>query len=363
MKLSESQIYAIEYIKNYAKTHKKDSLDSIKHILEMSNISFDSFDYSISQLKNHGKVAIHFHPDRLDSNFKSVAENLLEQGIYKSQFETLISNGSVSAYHGGERDLWENELFGGAYNKIEHSQRPKYGAFDLMLHPDGAAPRFGSCYFLLNSNVSQRCTFTYMDSHQKPNEKGTLDEFDYILSALLTEIFTRNYALGKYNLTVPKFINHLSTKLSKPYSDPYKKSTSHNINHYIEAQIHGDINLKNDVNKLVADPSFKGTNIGLFFNKICEKYNIELYWHCGFALSINKVPDNFRGSKMPFLAKRITSKDYIDTTMLGVAASELKNAPEQWNSFGTYEEVIQQIKLLWHILVKYGKPLKEFKNN
>lgn len=47
---------------------------------------------------------------------KSVAEALFEQGVYKSQFETLLSNGSVSAYPGGERDLWEKRIFEGHIN-------------------------------------------------------------------------------------------------------------------------------------------------------------------------------------------------------------------------------------------------------
>ena len=44
---------------------------------------------------------------------RNIAEALLEQGRYKSQFETLLSNGSVSAYPGGERDLWEREYLEG----------------------------------------------------------------------------------------------------------------------------------------------------------------------------------------------------------------------------------------------------------
>jgi hypothetical protein len=59
-------------------------------------------------------------------------------------------------------------LFGGAYHcdDATNAQRPKYGALDLMRHPDGPAPRFGSCYFLLKPAVAARCTFTYLDSHK-----------------------------------------------------------------------------------------------------------------------------------------------------------------------------------------------------
>ena len=72
-----------------------------------------------------------------------------------------------------------------------------------MLHPDGPAPRFGSCYFLLYPEVSRRSTFTYLDSHQNPTEKGTYEAFEMILAALLKEAYVREFAVGepiKFNL-------------------------------------------------------------------------------------------------------------------------------------------------------------------
>lgn len=224
----------------------------------MSNIAQQSFEEAVNKLKSHARVALHFHPDRPGPTMKSVAEALLEQGIYKSQFETLLSNGSVSAYPGGERDLWEKRMFGGAY-QIEgstNSERPKYGALNLMLHPDGPAPRFGSCYFLLSPEVSHRCTYTYLDSHQDPMEKGTYEEFDDILATLMKDAFTRDFAIGEKNLTPRKLIDHILVNLEGRFSDPSSKEPHRNLNHYIEAQIHGDISLKEDVEVLVADPSF-----------------------------------------------------------------------------------------------------------
>lgn len=82
----------------------------------MSNITDEIFEEAVANLKSHARIALHFHPDRLDSSKKSVAEALFEQGVYKSQFETLLSNGSVSAYPGGERDLWEKRIFEGHIN-------------------------------------------------------------------------------------------------------------------------------------------------------------------------------------------------------------------------------------------------------
>ncbi|TPV45792.1 DUF3626 domain-containing protein [Bacillus dicomae] len=358
MELSRSQLFALEYISKYAENEKHEAKATINHILNMCNITDEMFEKAVANLKSQARIALHFHPDRLDSNMKNIAEALLEQGIYKSQFETLLSNGSVSAYPGGERDLWEKRIFGGAYQLegATNNQRPKYGALNLMLHPDGPAPRFGSCYFLLSPKVSYRSTYTYLDSHQDPKEKGTYEEFDMILAALLEEAFVRECAIGEGNLTPTTLINHLLAKLERPFIDLVNKEPARNLNHYIEAQIHGDISLKEDVEALVVDPSFKGTDVGRTLEEICLKYAIDLYWHMGFVLMVDEVPMNFRGSKMPSLAKRIARNNCIDANIIGSAVVDLKRNPLSWSDRGTYEEVLQELKLLWHVLVRFGKP-------
>jgi hypothetical protein len=357
MKLSRSQLLALEHITKYARNHKHEAKAIINHILKMSNISDNIFENAVVNLKSHAKIGLQFHPDRPDSTMKSVAEALLEQGIYKSQFETFLSNGSVSAYPGGERDLWEKRIFGGAYHleSTTNKQRPKYGALNLMLHPDGPTPRFGSCYFLLSPKVSYRSTYTYLDSHQDPKEKGTYEEFDIILAALLEEVFLRDFAIGERNLTPTRLIHHLLHNLEKPFMDPANKEPTRNLNHYIEAQVHGDISLKDDVEVLVADPSFKDTNVGRTLEQICLKYSIDLYWHMGFELMVEEVPMDYRGPSMPFLAKRIAQNNIIDANIIGSAVMELKRNPESWSDYGTYKEVLQELKLLWHVLVRFGK--------
>jgi hypothetical protein len=131
---------------------------------------------------------LHFHPDRVDNQGRSVAQSLLECGYYRNQFETGVSNGKLSPHQGGPRDQWENQLFGGyAATGIGSAERPKYGALDLLRHPDGPAPRFGSCYLVLKPAVCGRCTFSYLDSHRNPAERGTLAVFEDIFAALLTE--------------------------------------------------------------------------------------------------------------------------------------------------------------------------------
>jgi len=180
-----------------------------------------------------------------------------------------------------------------------------------------------------------------------------------ILAALLEEAFVRDFAIGEKNLTPVRLVNHLLVNLERPFTDPAIKKPTRNLNHYIEAQIHGDISLKEDVELLVADPSFKNTYVGGILEQLCLKYSIELYWHRGFALMIDEVPPDFRGPSMPSLAKRIGQNNVIEASTIGTAIMDLKRNPASWSERETYNEVLQELKLLWHVLVRYGKPLDE----
>ena len=353
--LAASQRQVIQYIEAYSKKLQKDAKQTINHVLAMSNISTEVFEQAVNNMKKNARIGIHFHPDRLTHNRISVAESLYNEGVYKSQFETFISNGSVSAYKGGERDLWETRMFGGAYQYkgISHKERPKYGALNIMLYSDGPAPRFGSCYFLLSPSISYRSTYTYMDSHLELKEKGTYQEFDLILAALLEDSFSREIVLGESDIRPPKLISFLAN-LYDTQSDLVKRKPSRNLDYYIEAQVHGDVSLEKDVDALVADDSFQATEIGTMLAQLCGKYSIRLYWRKGFKLNSKDVPSDFRGAKMPLLAKRITHCDYINASVIGSAAKDLYFYPENWSDYGTVNEVLQEFKLLWHVLVRYG---------
>lgn len=62
---------------------KREAKATINHILNMSNITDEMFEEAVANLKSHARIALHFHPDRLDSNMRNIAEALLEQGRYK----------------------------------------------------------------------------------------------------------------------------------------------------------------------------------------------------------------------------------------------------------------------------------------
>jgi hypothetical protein len=271
----------------------------------------------------------------------------------------VLSSGSVSAHPGGARDLWEKQLFGGAYQQagVDKSHRPKYGSLDLLGHADGPSPRFGSCYFLLKPEVNRRCTFTYLDSHQDPKEKGTLDEFDDIMAALLSDSFSDEVVLGE-QVRPARLLHRLAHSSDIPIDERLLAHHRKVLDHYVEAQVHGPVSLTTDVDILVVDPSFKGTTTGANLENACKNFGISLYWHSGYLLNVSEVPSDFRGPTMPSLAGRVAPDGLLNVKKIGDAAASLRRDPKSWADRGADKDILQELKLLWHVLLRFGSPLK-----
>ncbi|KIY02030.1 uncharacterized protein Z520_02168 [Fonsecaea multimorphosa CBS 102226] len=356
--LHASQRRAIAHIKAQAISLRLAAVDVLSEIFSMSNIPISSLDLVRSAIRQHARVALHFHPDRPVGN-RVVAQGLLEDGTYRSQFETGISNGSVSAHAGGFRDLWERSLFQGAYHADDVSpcHRPRYGALNLMRNPEGPAPRFGSCYLVLKPEVSARSTFTFGGSQADPRYRGIVDEFDAVLSALFEECFTRDFALGVSGIRPPQLMARI-LDLHEPLPANVSNGVQcHNLDHFIEAQVHGDVHLDRDVEALIVDPSFRGSEIWQYIKGMATKYRFPLHCHHGFSMRVQDVPIDFRGPSMPSLAAAIARNGHqLDAETIGRAVRELARHPESWSSRGTYAEVLQEMKLIWHVLVRFGWP-------
>ncbi|MFF5226686.1 DUF3626 domain-containing protein [Dactylosporangium sp. NPDC000521] len=258
-------------------------------------------------------VTINFHPDRIDAGGRTVIEGLLADGRFRSQFETGISNGGLTAYPGGDRDRWEERMFGGAYQRpgVTPADRPKYGALDLRRHPAGAARRFGSAHLRLRPEVNARATFTLGDSFHEPREAGVFDALAPVLAGLADHVA----AAG-------------------PLDD------------YVEAQIHGPVDLARDVAALVLDDSFAGRLPAA--EKLATRHGIELEWRAGPRLSPDEIDDEFRGPEVRPLAVLLCerwSRPFVDAELIGRAARDARADPER----------LQLVKYLWHTLSARGR--------
>jgi Protein of unknown function (DUF3626) len=59
---------------------------------------------------------------------------------------------------------------------------------------------------------------------------------------------------------------------------------------------------------------------------------------------------------MPSLAERIATETHLDVHMIGLAVASLRTNPEKWMDRGISKDVLQELKFLWHVLVKFGMP-------
>lgn len=64
--LTPAQGAAIAHIKNRAKARRGGAVETLSHVLKMSNIDGMRFEHAFGHLRDHARVALHFHPDRLN---------------------------------------------------------------------------------------------------------------------------------------------------------------------------------------------------------------------------------------------------------------------------------------------------------
>lgn len=261
------------------------------------------------RVKSKGEVAtfehvvtINFHPDRFTLDQKPLLSAIAEDGYLKSQFETGTSNGGLTAYHGGDRWVWEHRVFDGAYDSAPDNLRPKYGALNYKNYEMGASPRFGSSYFQLKPHVRERTTFCYPDSYFEPEDFAVSNR----LSALI---------------------------------DMAMSSNTDMLDDYIEAHVHGVISLNEDVESLVLDPIYRGTSV----EKSALELGVPINWHKGFELSVEQMSlyPGYRGQEYINLAQKLAQDGKVNARLLGLAVTE-----------HGYDE--QDIKKIWHYLARFG---------
>ena len=132
------------------------------------------------------------------------------------------------------------------------------------------------------------------------------------------------------------------------------RAPSRCLDGYIEAQVHGGVDLGSDVEAIVLDPSFAGTDTESNLTVAADRYGFEIEWHSGSNLAADDVPSDFRGPTMPALARRVARPDgVVDAYAIGIAARRLRlerPLPEG----DPPDSDLQQLKYRWHTLLAHG---------
>lgn len=248
------------------------------------------------------RVTLHLHPERIAAGVP-LLRALATDRRYRSQFETGTSNGGLTAHPGGDRWAWESRLFDGAYDAAPASARPVYGSLNHRRRSSGGSPRFGSAHLRLTAETLQRTTFCYPDSALDPVDVGTAQHLR------LTELADRD----RQDL----------------------------LDDYVEAHVHGGVLLPRDVEAVVLDPSFCGTDVELD----AARLGVPVEWHPGFRTTTDVVARNplYRGPEVVAAAERIAVNGVLTPRDIGDAARR-----------GHEDE--QVLKRVWHCTARFGHP-------
>jgi len=244
------------------------------------------------------RVTVQFHPN-WPHNGRLVIESMAADRIYRSQFETGISNGGLTAFDGGDLWRWESRLFDGRYDDAPASGRPVYGAWNRRRDPYGGAIRFGSAYLRLRPEATERSTFCFPDSVLDPVDFGGPDLLPY-LSRMADE------------------------------------SGFDDLDECVEAHVHGGMRFDSDVEAVVLDPCFVGTDV----EEAAIRLGCPVEFHPGFRASPDDVDPDYRGSRIVDLARRLG--DELTPRVVGDAARAGVHPP-------------QRIKQVWHCLARFGR--------
>lgn len=244
------------------------------------------------------QVTLQFHPDWPFGD-GLVIQALARDGRYRSQFETGTSNGGLTAYEGGDRWRWENRLFGGRYDGAAHSRRPVYGALNFDGDPYGGSVRFGSAHLRLREEVMDRCTFCFPDSVFEPAAVCGLGEVDELIR------LARSSDL-----------------------DP--------LDRYVEAHVHGQVLIDRDVEAVVLDPCYQGTDV----ERAAEALGCQVEWHPGFTTATASLDPIYRGAEYVELAQSMET--VLTPDVIGQAARS-----------GDHQQ--QALKRVWHYLARFGQ--------
>lgn len=262
------------------------------------------------------RVTLNFHPERITGG-RTVLEHLAAEGVYRTQFETGTSNGGLTAYPGGDRWRWEQRIFGRAYDDAPAGERPRYGALNHRRRSVGAAVRFGSAHLRLAEHVLDRATFCFPDSVCEPRRFAVAAAFDLLDDVAAFE--------------------------AVPRTDGDERAAGGVLDDYVEAHVHGPVLVAQDVEALVLDPAFRGSDVAVQ----AARLGVPVEWHEGRVLTLEELarhPD-FRGPGIVSLGVNVADRGRIDAAVLSAAVLSGQHEP-------------QDLKKLWHCVARFGRPLE-----
>jgi hypothetical protein len=166
----------------------------------------------------------------------------------------------------------------------------------------GGSPRFGSAHLRLRDHVLERTSFCYPDSHLDPRDFGVASRMKLIVLA-------EENAGG---LDV--------------------------LDDYVEAHVHGSIDMAADVASIVLDPCYRGTMV----EAAAGALPCPVEWHQGFRLNVEQLDAcaAYRGAAVAAILAELAVEGWVTAAEIGAArwsARDPQQLKQAWHASGTRE--------------------------
>eukprot|EP01059_Diplonema_ambulator_P019901 TRINITY_DN33581_c0_g1_i1.p1 TRINITY_DN33581_c0_g1~~TRINITY_DN33581_c0_g1_i1.p1 ORF type:complete len:381 (+),score=82.91 TRINITY_DN33581_c0_g1_i1:37-1179(+) len=239
-----------EVLRHVVKSSKKRSEAAYPELLlrvKSLNFTEQHLKRCLKYIRDEAPIIIHVSLDQAGR-----LKKMLHDTHYRNQFETGTSNGTLDHT---TRKGWEARLFNNIYdeNSVRGFQRPKYGCLNVVKDPFGIAPatQYGDSYLELKA-VRLRCSFVDQDSSSTSCELACCEWYAHVCNAFTKAELKALLQVGNGIL-------------------PFEPSSC--ISTYKEVQIHGEICLSQNIERVVvAIRHKKHPNIIKDLKEFCKKY-------------------------------------------------------------------------------------------
>lgn len=111
---------------------------------------------------------------------------------------------------------------------------------------------------------------------------------------------------------------------------------------YVEAQVHGIVDLSRDVEAVVLDPCYSGTSV----EAVARRLPFAVEWHEGRVLTVADLAEHhhYRDPGAQAAGRAIARDGLINARIIGDAART-----------GAFDP--QDLKQVWHLTARFGRPL------
>lgn len=270
IKFSKYQKVALDTAKrNSQQFEKKAQAWGLKSIqLDNPSMTPSQVNDSYKKFVENARTAplmVHFDPFEEMKDGSLFIDRLSTDGIMKNNYDY----GRVEDPE--ELSIKERELFGEDYDDAPNNERPIYGVLDLFKNGLGSMP-YGSVALVLNDDAKKRTTGTHTDSQN----------LDYETNGKLTRS-----AEDPHHLLCDRWV----TKWSNPNkADARRKNLMNAVisgkqakdDDVFEAQVHGGIDMKRDVDHLLVHKDFlddDNKEMHQYLDNFSKQFNIPIkYW-------------------------------------------------------------------------------------